>query len=126
MSQLLSIHPAEAVHVDQERLGSLYAQLGENGAEDVVCRAMEELASRLTQCERLYREGRITDLRHQARSLIAIAEQIGMQGVSGVADSVTQCVDASDHVALAATLSRLLRVGERSLSAMWDHQEFSI
>ena len=118
--QILQIRPIEKVSVDQERLGTLYAQLGEEGAEDVVCRALEELAMRMTHCDRLYREESWRDLRKNTRSLIAIADQIGMAKLSKVADDVTLCIDKDDMTALAATLSRLLRIGERSLAAIWD------
>ncbi len=126
MSQVMKIRPSESVQVDQERLGALYMQLGEANAEDVVCRAMEELALRMAQCERLYRENRLSELRKNARSLIAIADQIGMSSLGRVAGDVTLCIDDKDEVALAATLSRLLRIGERSLTAIWDHQDLSV
>jgi len=118
--QILQIRPMEKVSVDQERLGPLYAQLGEAGAENVVCHALEELALRMTHCDKLYREEAWRDLRKNARSLIAIADQIGMAKLSSVADDVTNCIDREDAIALAATLSRLLRIGERSLTAIWD------
>ena len=118
--QILQIRPVEKVSVDQERLGTLYAQLGETNAENVVCRALEELALRMTDCDKLYREESWTELRKNTRSLIAIADQIGMAKLSSVADDVTICIDREDTTALAATLSRLLRNGERSLTAIWD------
>lgn len=126
MNQVLQIRPSEPVNVDQERLGALYTQLGEAGAEDVVCRAMEELALRMAQCDRLYRENNQKELRKNARSLIAIADQIGMHALSRVAADVTACIDDNDGTALAATLSRLLRIGERSLTAIWDLQDLTI
>lgn len=113
----------ETVRLDAGRLKQLYLQLGEAGAEDVVCRALEELATRLSMTERCHREARLEEMRKCARSLIAIAEQIGMAALARVARDVTQCIDASDRVALAATLSRLLRVGERSLDEIWDLQD---
>lgn len=124
--QVLKIKPVENVSVDQDRLGALYSQLGEAGAEDVVCRALEELALRLSHCDSLYREGCWVDLRKNTRSLIAIAEQIGMHALSSVAGDVTRCIDQQDTVAIAATLSRLIRVGERSLIAVWDIQDITI
>ena len=120
MMQVLQIRAVEQVKVDQERLGSLYAQLGETGAENVVCRAMEELALRLSHCDRLYRGQDWDELRKNARSLIAIADQIGMDRLSQVAADVTGCIDNRDSTALASTLSRLLRIGERSLTAIWS------
>ena len=124
--QVLQIRPLEQVNVDQERLGALYSQLGEASAEDVVCRALEELALRMSHCDRLYREQSWPELRKNTRSLIAIADQIGMQKLSQVAADVTCCIDANDTNGIAATLSRLLRIGERSLTAIWDMQDVNI
>ncbi len=120
--QLVQNEPA---NLDQDQLGALYAQLGALGAEDVVRRAMEELALRLSHAERLYRQNELTDLRKSVRSLVAIADQIGMKKLARVAQDVSNCIDQSDDVALASTLSRLLRVGERSLTAIWDMQDLS-
>ena len=118
--RVMQIRPSEQVRVDQERLGTLYAQLGPAGAEDVVCRALEELALRMSHCDALYGEQNWPDLRKNIRSLVAIADQIGMQMLSRVAADVVQCIDQQNAVGLAATLSRLLRIGERSLVAIWD------
>ncbi|MGB3246947.1 MAG: hypothetical protein WBB25_20615 [Sulfitobacter sp.] len=118
--QVLQIRPNEQVDVDQECLGTLYSQLGSSGAENVVCRALEELALRLSHCDRLYRAQDRKELRKETRSLIAISDQVGMLMLSKVAADVTRCIDADDTNALAATLSRLLRIGERSLTAIWD------
>lgn len=123
MKHVTQIKPKESVDVDQDRLGALYAQLGETSAEDVVCRAMEELALRLSLCERLYRSSSWVELRKSVRSLVAIADQIGMSALSSVAGDVTQCIDDKNDVALAATLGRLMRVGEESLTAIWDIQD---
>lgn len=108
--------------MNPDRLEELYTQLGEAGAEDVVCRALEELAARLSQTERCYRERRVADMRKSARSLVAIADQIGMHTLSRVAADVASCADQRDPVAIAATLTRLMHIGERSLSEIWDWQ----
>ncbi|KRS12658.1 hypothetical protein XM53_10520 [Roseovarius atlanticus] len=114
------------MQLDQGRLEQLYLQLGEAGAEDVVCRALEELAVRLSHTERCYRSDRVQDMRKSARSLIAIAEQVGMSKLARVARDVTQSIDLHDRVAIAATLSRLLRIGETSLHEIWDVQDYSV
>jgi hypothetical protein len=124
--QVLQMRPTEQVCVDQERLGTLYKQLGETDAEDVVCRALEELALRISHCDRLYRTSDWQDLRKNSRSLIAIADQVGLQKMAAVANDVMSAVDQADPVAIAATLTRLIRVGERSLTAIWDVQDLSI
>lgn len=124
--QVLQIKLMERVQVDQNRLGALYSELGEAGAEDVVCRALEELALRLSHCETLFADNRWAELRKNARSLIAIADQIGMSALSTVAGSVTDSIDQGDLTAVAATVSRLIRVGERSLTAVWNLPDLSI
>ncbi|GAW34361.1 hypothetical protein RA2_01409 [Roseovarius sp. A-2] len=112
----------ECVRLDADRLEALYLELGETNAEDVVCRALEELAARLGQAERFYRDGRLGEMRKSSRSLIAIADQIGMALLARVAGDVTGSIDAGDHNALAATFARLLRIGERSLCDIWEAQ----
>lgn len=126
MNHVLKIRLTETVRVDQDRLAELYAQLGENAAEDVVCRAMEELALRLSHCSRLHAAGNWDDLRKCARSLIAIADQIGMLVLARVAHDVLETLDARDGPAVAATLARLLRIGEQSLTAIWELQDITI
>ncbi|WP_193079643.1 hypothetical protein [Pseudooceanicola spongiae] len=126
MEHVLVLAQQEVVRLDPDRLEALYLQLGESGAEDVVCRAMEEVAVRLSHTERLYRQDRMGDMRKSARSLVAIADQIGMNALARVSGDVTRCIDTGDPVALAATLARLLRVGERSLTAVWDLQDVTV
>lgn len=126
VEKVTTLSPGEAVRLDPERLGGLYQQLGDAGAEDVVCRAIEELAVRLSNCERHWREQNWLNLRKCARSLIAIADQIGMTALARVARDLTNSIDNSDFVAIGAILYRLIRVGERSLTAVWDQQDLSI
>ncbi|WP_306115874.1 MULTISPECIES: hypothetical protein [unclassified Roseovarius] len=126
MEQVTTLRHDEVVRVNPDRLEELYRQLGETGAEDVVCRALEELAARLSHTERCFREMRHHDMRKSARSLVAIAEQIGMSLLAQVALDVTICIDAGDKIALSATMARLLRIGERSLTQIWDLQDLSI
>jgi hypothetical protein len=126
VAQIFTFVQNETVRLDPDRLGSLYRQLGETGAENVICRAIEELAVRLAHCARLWRSRDLDALRKCARSLVAISEQIGMTVLARVATDVTRCVDAGDAAATGATLSRLIRVGERSLTAVWDLQDLSL
>ncbi len=114
------LRQSERVRLDPDRLDELYLQLGHQQAEEVVCRALEELAARLTHVERFYRQGKTREMRKCARSLGAIADQVGMEALARVARDVSGCTDAGDAVALAAVLARLLRVGEMSLTEIWE------
>lgn len=126
VANILTVNHRENVNLDPQKLEDLYSQLGEISAEDVVCRAIEELAVRLTHCERLWRQNDIESLRKSARSLIAISEQIGMIAMANIARDVTNAIDAADPPAVAATLFRLIRVGENSLTAVWEHHDLSV
>ena len=126
MNTVTQIRLSERVDIDHDRLGALYTEMGNIGAENVVCRAMEELALRMSHCDRLHRCGEMDDLRKSVRSLIAISDQIGMVLLANVARDVMACIDKSDRVALAATLARLMRIGEGSLVAIWDLQDITI
>lgn len=126
VADVLDLVQSESVRLNPDRLQALYLQLGESGAEDVICRAIEELAVRLAHCERLWRTQAPAELRKSARSLIAIADQVGMTTLARVARDVTQAVDAGDRIATGATLFRLMRIGERSLTAVWDMQDISV
>lgn len=126
MANVTILAQSEAVSLDEAKLEALYSQLGDVSAEDIVCRAMEELAVKLAQAERLYREGRREEMRKTARSIAAISEQIGMLMLARVALQVTQCIESGDETALAAVLARLVRIGERSLTEIWELQDLSI
>ncbi len=126
VEQVTLLKQTETVRLDAARLEELVAQLGETGAENVICRALEEVAVRLSHAERCHREGRLDDMRRSTRSLIAMSDQVGMSVLAKVAADVTGCIDAGDRIALAATLSRLLRVGETCLGEMWDIRDLTI
>lgn len=126
MNQVLKIRLFEKVYVNQDQLGALYAELGEAGAEDIVCRAMEELAIRLGHCSRLHAAGDSEHLRKCVRSLIAISDQIGMTLLARVCKDVVITIDSCDVPATAATLARMFRIGEQSLTAIWDLQDITI
>jgi len=126
MQQIAMLVFEEKVRLESDRLAELYAQLGETGAQDVVCRAMEELAVRLARIDEAFRSCKLTALRKGAKGLIGIAEQVGMQRLADVARDVCACAEGPDPVALGATMARLQRVGDRSLTAVWDLQDLSV
>ncbi|MEQ3624551.1 MAG: hypothetical protein ABNH26_04500 [Celeribacter sp.] len=110
----------EPVALDPDRLGVLYAQLGNDGAVEVMCRAMDALAGRLADLDGLEALGDLRAIAKLSHSLIGIADQIGMAAVARVAGDVATCARRGDAVALAATLSRLRRQADRALSALWQ------
>lgn len=112
--------------MDPAQIETLCVDLGRNAAEDVVCRAMEELAQRMCLLQQQALSGPREDLHKGLRGLAAIADQIGLCSLSNVAHDVMICIELGDTVAEAATLARLARIGERSLTALWEINEFSV
>ncbi|WP_413868274.1 hypothetical protein [Albidovulum sp.] len=126
MAILAVLRHDEGVRLDPDRLVALYSDLGEAGAEQVVCRAMEELAGRLTEIQRFADDGDIAAMTRSARLLVKVAEQIGMLTFARVAGDVLRATAAGDRAAQSATLARLVRIGDRSLNAVWDLRDMTI
>lgn len=125
MTQLTRLKPDEPVRLEQSQLEALYASLGETQAEEIICRAMEELAMRLALIERAYAARDLGPLSKGARGLGKIAHQVGMSLLAKIADDVAICADRKDRLALDATLARLFRISDRSLTAVWDTADLS-
>lgn len=123
---VITLSRPESVRLEGERLGILLRQMSPNDLEDMLCRAVEELAIRLSQCHVLWRQKDGDGLYKCARSLVGISEQIGMGALAQAARHVTDCVNQGDDVAIAATVARLVRIGESSLNAVWDLQDLSV
>ena len=78
------------------------------------------------QSEKFYSAGSVRELRKTVHSLIAIADQIGLQTLARVAGDVVTCIDSDDWIALGATFSRLIRSSDQSLTAIWDLQDVTV
>lgn len=115
----------EAVIFEPRRLADLYRRLGEIGAENVLCDAMEELTIQLVRIEKLACRGRVTEVREIAEKIAPVAGRIGLQGLERVARDVSHCASNGDTAGFAATVARLERMGDKSLSAIWDPQGMS-
>ncbi|WP_093362218.1 hypothetical protein [Tropicimonas isoalkanivorans] len=126
MSAILSLKYSDSIGLDADVLEALYDQLGPFSADTIVSGAVEELAVRLSDIAPLYRAGRMTDLARLAQSMVAISTQIGLRTLARVAEDVCHCATAEDGTALAATLCRLERIGDRSLTAIWDLQDITV
>jgi hypothetical protein len=126
MQSITTLAPMERVRLDPDRLEVLYTRLGEDGADNVLCRAMEEMAIRLKQSEKLYGAGASGELRKTVHSLISISDQIGLDTLADVARDVVTCIDSGDWTALGATFARLIRTSDQSLTAIWDLHDVTI
>lgn len=126
MAEIAVLRHEEGVRLDPDSLLALYAELGEAGAEAVVCRAMEDLAARLAEMRRLAMANDLQGLSRNAALLSRVAAQVGMTTLSRVGRDVQASAAAGDALGLAATLARLLRIGDRSLTAVWDLRDMTL
>ncbi|MCE0506078.1 MULTISPECIES: hypothetical protein [unclassified Roseivivax] len=126
MAQVTRLAPEEPARLDTETLVRFCAARDPQGAEEAVCRAMEALARGLAEAERAWSRQDWTALDQAAARVAVHARATGMTGLLRSAGDIRACLAAGDAVALAATLARLLRVGERSLYALWNHDAATV
>jgi hypothetical protein len=115
-----ALRPKEYVRLDAEPIASIYRNLGTNGAEQIVARAMGELALTLAGLVEQVRRRELGDLGRGLRRLQRMADHLGMISLGLIAAEARICMDRSDATAFAAVWARLIRVAEASLSTDRD------
>lgn len=120
MGIVLSLVPKERLRQDAEPIAAIYRNLGTQAAEQVVTRALAELALMMAGVSRKVAAGEVDDLAHQLRRLQRMAQHLGMVSFAGIAADARACTEAADATGFAAVWARLLRVAERSLASDQD------
>ena len=115
-----ALRPKERVRLDAEPIASIYRNLGPSGAEQVVARALGELALTLAGLVEQVRRRELGDLGRGLRRLQRMADHLGMISLGLIAAEARICMDRSDATAFAAVWARLIRVAEASLA--WDKE----
>ena len=110
----------EDINVDQQRVGEIVAELGESAAYNLIIAALEQLSLALRQALRAAAQGDKAQIANHADRLSRLAWQVGLVTLAGVAVDVGRCAESGDMQALSATLARLERVANRSLTSIWD------
>lgn len=120
MAQITALAVFEPVRVDSRRVGDIVTELGEAAAQTVIGLALEQLAAALTEADRAICDGNLPEAARQCDLLARLAWQIGLLSLAGVAMDLGSCAERGDPVAIGATHARLMRVGNQSLTAIWD------
>ncbi len=120
MAQITSLAITEPVHVDARRVGDIVGELGETAAQNVIGLALEQLAVALTATDAALEAGDLALAVGHADRLSRLAWQIGLLSLAGVAMDLGALAERGQAPALSAVRARLLRVGNRSLTAIWD------
>ncbi len=114
---VVALRPKERVRQDAEPIATIYRNLGTSSAEQVVTRALAELALTMAGLAQQVRAHDMGDLMRQLRRLQRMAENLGMVSLGLVACDLRDCLDRGEVTAFSAVWARLLRIAERSLSS---------
>jgi hypothetical protein len=123
VAKLAVLRHEEGVRLNSDCLVALYSRLGEAGAELFMVQALEELSVRLRDIQRLADADNPEELIRNASRVALAADQIGMSSLARVARDVAQAGGAGDMPGRAATIARMMRIADRSLTAVWDMQD---
>ena len=84
---------------------------------------MEQLAALLTERQKGYAKAEYSVVRQKLDELEAFSKLIELPVLERVARDVQNCIEVYGPLGLSAKMSRLLRMGEQSLTALWDLQD---
>jgi hypothetical protein len=119
MGNVLALVPKERLRQDAEPIAAIYRNLGTQAAEQVVTRALAELALLVAGVSQQVGAGDMDELSRHLRRLQRMAQHLGMVSFATIAGDARTCHDAGDATGFAAVWARLVRVAERSLTS--DH-----
>ncbi|WP_284283189.1 hypothetical protein [Roseicyclus marinus] len=115
----------EPARFNPGQLEKLCEKLGDLRAETEVAHALDRLSALLDELARYSGGPDHTDMAALLDGVVRDAQLIGMATLARVGQNAADCLRGGDPTALAATLARLLRVGDRSIHAIWDLEDVS-
>jgi hypothetical protein len=110
------LRPNDHVRQDAEPIATIYRNLGAASAEQVVTRALTELALTMAGLASQMKVHDVSDMDRQLRRLQRMSENLGLVSLASIAGDVRDCLARSDVTSFGAVWARLLRVAERSLA----------
>jgi hypothetical protein len=117
MGEVTALRPREIVRQDVEAIAVIYRNLGAPVAEQMVTRALGELALTMAGLAEKVRAQDLRDLARQLGRLTRLASDLGLSSLATVSSDAKTCLERADGTAFSAVWARLLRVAERSLVA---------
>lgn len=126
MDNVVVFRPMERIRQDGEAIAALYRNLGTTTAEQLVTRALGELALTMSGLAARVRAHDLADVARQLRRLQRMAENLGMISLGTVSGDARHCLEGGDSTAFSAVWARLMRIAERSLTAEKDMADLSV
>jgi len=112
--------PQERVHINTELIATYLTEPAQSDQDNQIFCVVEAIADTLGEMETHYHAHDFHSLQRSTDQLSILARKYGFYSLDAVARDVLTTLDQTDFVALGAVLTRLLRVGEQSLYAIWD------
>lgn len=113
--EIARLVPRETFGPDVGALSALALAGDDTDRSDIICAGLEEISRHLRYLDDDYQSGQFDCLEARARSTVLLADQLGLRRVGQVAADVVYCLEGPDDVALASTVSRLLRLMTQAL-----------
>ena len=96
---VVALRPVERVKQDAEPIATIYRNLGATSAEQVVTRALAELAMTMAGLASQIRKHELADVDRQLRRLQRMSENLGMVSLGLIAGDVRMCLGRNDVTA---------------------------
>lgn len=113
----------DRVQLDPAPLQRLIATKSKPEAEVIVCRVMEDLATRLDVLQKGLAVQNLAMMLTPCRKIRLIADQIGLTEVAIAANHVQTCLCQADPIALEATVARLERAFDVAVNEVWNFRQ---
>ena len=115
--------PDEPVRLDPDRLTNMLEAAGgprNADAAEALARALERVTAELALIRRAVLAREIADVGPRAAALALLCAGLGLSQLAAVCHAVSVSAARQDLPALGATAARLQRLGESSLTLLWD------
>jgi hypothetical protein len=120
MTKIVAQGLSEPVRVDSRRRDEIFVELGRQAGEDVIVAGIEQLAEWMAVADKAVSRNDAAQLLQLSRHLSRLAWQLGLISLATVAMDLGLCVERRDRIAVTAVHARMLRVGNLSLTRIWD------
>lgn len=114
--KVVALRPKERLRHDAGAIALIYRDLGTETAEQVVTRALGELALTMAGLANQVRMHELAHIGRHLRRLQRLSENLGMVSLALVAADLRDCLDIGDSTAFSAVWARLIRIAECVLS----------
>jgi len=107
---VVALRPNDRVRQDAEPVATIYRNLGTASAEQVVTRALTELAVTMSGLAAQVQAHDLADMTRQLRRLQRMSENLGLVSLGLIAADLSACIARGDVTAFSAVWARLMRV----------------